>query len=369
LEGAALGGAILESLTLRGACTLSTTHLGALKELATQVAGVVNGSLQFDAEQLAPTYRFLKGIPGRSYGISIARRLRLPADVVERAEERVPRVERDVSALLERLEEQQRALTAREEELAQMLDDARARTQRLSARERDFRDKERELERESRQEARKYLLNARAEIDRTLRDLKRAPPAGIETAARTARQQAEQLAARHADALDDLAVEDKAARERGRGRGEAAEPPVSGDLVTVESLGGKPGRVLEVRGADALIAVGSLKMTVPLRALAKRAPDEAVAPVALRGDVPEAEPRGEVDLRGLRIDEMEAHLFRALDDAIRADLPTLRIIHGKGTGALRDRVTEMLRKDARVRQFRLGALNEGGTGVTMADLK
>jgi DNA mismatch repair protein MutS2 len=370
LEGAALGGAILESLTRRGACTLSTTHLGALKELATQVAGVVNGSLQFDVEQLAPTYQFTKGIPGRSYGISIARRLKLPPDVVERAEQRVPRAERDVSALLASLEEQQRALTAREEELAQITDDARARTKRLGAREHDIRERERELERESRQEARKYLLNARAEIDRTLRELKRAPAAGIENVARAARQQAEQLAARHADALDALAVEDKTAREGGRGPGKtAAEPPVPGDLVTVESVGGKAGRVLEVRGADALVVVGSLKMTVPLRALAKRAPDDAVAPVPLRGDVPEAEPRGEVDLRGLRIDEMEAHLFRALDDAIRADLPTLRIIHGKGTGALRDRVTEMLRKDTRVRQFRLGAFNEGGTGVTMADLK
>ena len=142
-----------------------------------------------------------------------------------------------------------------------------------------------------------------------------------------------------------------------------------GDFVSVESIGGKTGRVLEVRGADALVVVGSLKMTVPLRGLAKWAPEEAVAPVALQGDVPEVEPRGEVDLRGLRIDEMEAHLFRALDDAIRADLPSLCIIHGKGTGALRDRVTEMLRKDTRVRQFRLGAFNEGGTGVTMADLK
>jgi len=370
LEGAALGGAILESLTLRGACTLSTTHLGALKELATQVVGVVNGSLQFDAEQLAPTYRFLKGIPGRSYGISIARRLRLPADVLERAEARVPRVERDVSALLERLEKQQRTLAAREEELAQLTDDARARAQRVRARERDLRERERELERESRQEARKYLLNARAEIDRTLRDLKRAPASGVDTAARAARQQAEQLAARHADALDALAVEDETAHGRGLRRDRlTAVPPEPGDLVTVDSIGGKPGRVLEVRGNEALVAVGSLKMMLPLHTLAKRAPDETVAPVALRGDVPEAEPRGEVDLRGLRIDEMEAHLFRALDDAIRADLPALRIIHGKGTGALRDRVTEMLSKDTRVRQFRLGGWNEGGSGVTMADLK
>jgi DNA mismatch repair protein MutS2 len=367
LEGAALGGAILESLTLRGACTLSTTHLGALKELATQVPGVVNGSLQFDAEQLAPTYRFLKGIPGRSYGISIARRLKLPPDVVARAEERVPRVERDVGALLERLEEQQRGLAAREQELSEMTEDVRARAHRVGSREQNLRDRERELERQSRQEARKYLLNARAEIERTLKELKRAPVSGADSAARSARQQVEELASRQAEALDALDAEEKSSRTKAK-RGTPTKPPAAGDYVTVETVGGKPGRVLEVRGEEAVVAVGSLKMTVPLAALAKR-DEEAVAPVALRGDVPEAEPSGEVDLRGLRIDEMETQLFRALDDAIRADLPTLRIIHGKGTGALRDRVTEMLRKDTRVRQFRLGAFNEGGSGVTMAELK
>ncbi|HZI43269.1 MAG TPA: hypothetical protein VFD67_16225, partial [Gemmatimonadaceae bacterium] len=88
-EGAALGWAVLEELTRRGTMTIGTTHLGALKELATQVGGVVNASLQFDAEALAPTYRLIKGVPGRSYGISIARRLALPENVVARAEERL----------------------------------------------------------------------------------------------------------------------------------------------------------------------------------------------------------------------------------------------------------------------------------------
>src|SRR4029450_11702785 len=90
VEGAALGWAILEELTRRGTMTVATTHLGTLKELASQVEGVVNASLQFDAAALAPTYRLIKGIPGRSYGISIARRLALPSSVVARAGERIP---------------------------------------------------------------------------------------------------------------------------------------------------------------------------------------------------------------------------------------------------------------------------------------
>src|SRR5690606_11642127 len=114
-EGAALGGAILETLTLRGTLTIATTHLGQLKLLATEVPGVVNASLQFDAVQLAPTYRLLKGVPGRSYGISIARRLELPVDVLERAEARLPRGERDVAVLLADLESREATLADREQ--------------------------------------------------------------------------------------------------------------------------------------------------------------------------------------------------------------------------------------------------------------
>ena len=369
LEGAALGWAILEALTARGTSTLASSHLGTLKELATQVPGVVNGSLQFDEERIAPTYRFAKGVPGRSYGISIARRLRLPEAVVARAEERVPRVERETAALLQRLEGQRALLAAREVELAELLDDARRRAQRISAREDTVRERERELERQSRQEARKYLLNARAEIERTVRDLKRAGSGEVNEKARLARQQAEQLAGKHAAALDQLEAESHAdAAASGTTPGPGGNAVVAGDFAAIATLGGTVGRVLEVRGADAMMSVGSLRVTVPLSGLVRAAREAPVAAVSLRGDVPDTEARGEVDLRGLRVDEMEPLLFRAIDDAIRADLPALRIIHGKGTGALRDRVTEILTKDTRVRKFRLGGWNEGGTGVTVVEL-
>src|SRR6478752_2184212 len=134
-EGAALGWAVLEDLTARGTTTLASTHLGQLKELATQVPGVVNASLQFDAVQLAPTYRLVKGVPGRSYGISIARRLNLPASVVSRAEERVPQGERDMAALIERLEKKETELESREREAAAMVDDARERIANVARRE------------------------------------------------------------------------------------------------------------------------------------------------------------------------------------------------------------------------------------------
>jgi DNA mismatch repair protein MutS2 len=370
LEGASLGWAILEELTSRGTTTLATSHLGALKELATQRPGVVNASLQFDAEHLAPTYRFVKGIPGRSYGISIARRLQLPESVVARAEERLPTTERDVAALLERLERQQAELKNKEAELQAILEDARRRVHDVAKRERTVREREREVERQSRQDARKYLLNARAEIERTVRDLKKAGVDELEEKARLARQHAEQLAARQAGVIDQLDAEEEKARGRvaGRARTGNREAAAAGDTVKLETLGGRPGRVVEVRGADALVAVGSMKLTVPLATLEKIAADSLERAIAWHGDLPDVQVRTEVDLRGLRAEEIDTTLVQALDDAIRADLPALRIIHGKGTGALRDRVAEMLSKDTRVRQFRLGAWNEGGMGVTIAEL-
>jgi DNA mismatch repair protein MutS2 len=111
-------------------------------------------------------------------------------------------------------------------------------------------------------------------------------------------------------------------------------------------------------------------MTVPRSSLKRAIAPEGAERVhiAIRGDTPEVEARSEIDLRGLRAGEIEDVVMHAVDSAVRADLKSLRIIHGKGTGALRERVAEMLRKESRVTSFRLGAWNEGGAGVTVAEL-
>ncbi|HEU4720864.1 MAG TPA: endonuclease MutS2 [Gemmatimonadaceae bacterium] len=369
-EGAALGWAILESLTTRGSTTLASTHLGQLKELATQVPGVVNASLQFDAVLLAPTYRLVKGVPGRSYGISIARRLALPAEVVARAEERVPQGERDMAALIERLERKEKELEEREREARAMQNDARDRLANVGKREHNVRERERTVEKESRKEARRYVLEARAEIERTIKELKRKGAAAaddaIEEMGRDARRRAEEMAAKQADVLDRLSTEERAA-ERRRGRVPPTERGAVAiqDAVEVGTLGGKIGRVLDIRGKEAVVVVGSLKLTVPLESLRKTdAPQETA--VSYVGDAPEVHASTEINLLGLRADEAESAVMQALDSAVRADLKSLRIIHGKGTGALREVVNEMLRKDTRVREFRMGAWNEGGAGVTIA---
>ena len=368
VEGAALGGAILEALTSRSALTLATTHLGALKQLAGEVAGVVNASLQFDAVALAPTYRLIKGIPGRSYGISIARRLALPQPVIARAEERLPIDERNAAALIEELERRDTELTIREREAAAMSDDARQRAHRIAEREARVREREREVERASRQEARRYLLEARATIERTIAELKESSADAASEAARGARQRVERMATEQGEALNRIDAEERAASDR-TSRFESVDAIRPGDVVEVATLGGKTGKVLELRDDEAVVAVGALKLSVPMNAVRRSANQQpAERAVAIVGDAPEVHAPTEIDLRGTRADEAESIVLNALDSAIRADLKELRIIHGKGTGALRAVVAEMLRKDTRVRSFRLGAWNEGGTGVTVAEL-
>jgi DNA mismatch repair protein MutS2 len=370
IEGAALGWAILEELTGRGTMTLATTHLGTLKELAGRVPGVVNASLQFDAAALAPTYRLIKGIPGRSYGISIARHLELPEHIVARAEERLPQHERDTAALIEQLERREGELTAREREAGAIADDARKRIAAVAQRELAVRERERVAERESRQDARRFLLDARAEIERTIKELRSRGAEAVEEAGREARRRAEQLVAQQNEQLERLEREEVNVERRAQRAAVRSDGPVDvGDAVEVSTLGGRLGRVVEVRDQDAVVVVGAVKLTVPRKSLVRS--DQALPVDATgiwTGDLPEVHVPAEIDLRGLRPDDAEAAVLQALDAAVRADLKSLRIIHGKGTGALRDRVSEMLRKDIRVSGFRMGAWNEGGAGVTVAEL-
>jgi DNA mismatch repair protein MutS2 len=364
VEGAALGGAILEALTNRGTLTVATTHLGALKLLATENTAIVNASLQFDERLLAPTYMLIKGIPGRSYGLGIARRLRLPDDVLDRAEARLPEGERDLAALLADVETREATLAAREREIASRTEEMESRSAELATRESTLRAAERSAERRARQETRDMLMQARTEIEDAIRELRAAGTERLESAAREARRRVEQRVAEEGAAVEALTVPDESPDAPGPIAGELEV----GDVVAVATLDGREGRIVSLRADEATVSVGALKLTVPRRALARRRTrDQQRANAVPLLDLPEETLPSDLDLRGMRADEIEPIVVQAVDQAVRADMRSLRIIHGKGTGALRARVAEMLRADSRIRQFRLGSHNEGGAGVTIAE--
>ena len=368
-EGAALARAILEELVRRGSLTIATSHLGDLKRLDTPGSGIVNASLQFDPERIEPTYQLVKGRPGRSYGLAIAGRLGFPPDLLEAARSHLSTDEVQVEELLATLER-------REKETAEVLRDLEAQRsataalrEELSAREAALREREKTAERRAAEEARKVLLEAREEVDRAIAGVREAQAGEVEERAREARRRVEKAA--------DRQKKRSSKTERSRERPPAPAPGSlsPGDRVRLRS-GGAVGTLVEVRDDRAVVESSGLRLQVPLADVvaARREEVEAAkreaAALRARGtwDRPTVHASHEVHLRGMRMEEMEVELERALDAAVLADLPELRIVHGKGTGALRTRVHELLRGDTRVRSFRPGGTGEGGFGVTVARL-
>ncbi len=365
-EGGALAQAVLVELTRRGALTVATSHLGQLKLLAGEEPGVVNASLQFDSRELKPTYRLIKGVPGRSYGIAIARRLGFPEDLLATAESFQPADERDANQLLVELEEKDRRLGEAVAEAEALRREAESLRRDLEEREGSLRRREREEERRARQQARDILLNARQEVESAIRDLreavKGADAEAFEEMARETRRRVEEAASRQAEKAPEP-------RTRSRPSKEVRNLDV-GDRVTVAATGAD-GVLVELRDGRATVESRGLRLQLPLRDLEPAEDEPAPAerrPSGAGWSAPDVEPVTEIDLRGLRADEVEGRLQPALDAAFRTEVPSLRIIHGKGTGALREVVAELLRGDRRVAAFRAGGIGEGGTGVTVVEL-
>jgi DNA mismatch repair protein MutS2 len=363
-EGAALAAAALSALTRRGATTIATTHLGALKELPERIPQVVNASLEFDPESLEPTYRFRKGIPGRSYGLAIGRRLGLDAAVLAEAEAGLPEVGRALETLLASVELRERAVRNQEQRLSDGAQDLERRGAKLQRRETEFdgraaalEAREREAEREGRTRAKAYLLAARQRVEEALGLARGAADA---EAARQARRLVEEGVQAQADAL--------ASTVGGHDAEEPSDAPVAlGRRVRLSS--GLEGTIVEQRGDGRwVVAAGAVQTAVRQRDIVgvladkpRRAPAEVtVAP---------APARLEVDLRGLTGDEAEAATLAAIDHAVLAGQPYLRIIHGMGTGVVRARVRQVLEHDTRVDGFAHARPQEGGTGVTIVEFR
>lgn len=369
VEGAALATAIISELTERGCFTVATTHLGELKLLATEDSRIVNASLQFDSELLEPTYRLVKGVPGRSYGLAIARRLGLPENVLGRAESALPRGERDVARLLLELEAKEQRVAELEMRLTREVEEAEALRAELENRQRELTRREKDAERRARQQARDLLLQSRAEVEAAIEEVRSAADEqAMEEAARAARRRVEEAARRQRERTP--------AEKRSRRPRKEAHPGelVVGARVRVESLR-RTGTLLELRDSRAIVDTGGIRLQLAADDLTMLPPGDQNA---AKSSAPSRRPAGghidanfeashEIDLRGLRAADIGLQLNRAIDNAILAGLPTFRIIHGKGTGALRHEVEVIVRDDPRILAFRPGDRFEGGTGVTVVE--
>nr|WP_325193960.1 endonuclease MutS2 [uncultured Oscillibacter sp.] len=374
VEGAALAIAVIQHVRRLGAKVAATTHYAELKTFAMTTAGVENASCEFDVETLAPTYRLLIGIPGKSNAFAISRRLGLPEDVITAAQEQMSGESVRFEDILTQLEEKRQALEKREQEADRLLrqreEDAR--------KAREFRDQMERAKDNARgrgeAEAKRILRDARAAADQVFQELSEMRKAQARADRALNENEARAALRRQLNEAEE-AVSKRDARQEPIPK--PSRPIRAGDLVEFPGVR-QPAEVVSV-GKDGTLQLkaGILKMKAKAdevrlieddeRAARKKTPSVTIrqnADRALR-----ASAARELDIRGMETLEAESVVENFLSAAVMGKLETVTIIHGKGTGALRKAVHDILRRNKAVKSFRLGVYGEGESGVTVVTLK
>lgn len=364
-EGSALAIAILEHIHSLGCRMVASTHYSELKAYAYERKGVINASMEFDVNTLSPTYRLLVGVPGRSNAFAIAERLGLSEQILDFARGEVKeedlRVEHMIASLEEnRLGAEQERETA--ERLRRELEELRKRHE--AELDKLTRERDRRIEK-AEEEARAIVAKARSEAERIIEELRKL---ALEEGASV--KEHKLIAARK-----ELEEAEPKRKKSGPARqaGKAPRKIEPGDEVMVYSLNQK-GHVVELAGSkEALVQLGIMKMKVSLDDLELiAAPSAAKAAQKIVTNVKRTRDenvRSELDLRGANLEEALIEVDRFIDEAYLANLGQIYIIHGKGTGILRTGISDYLRKHKHIKSYRLGNYGEGGTGVTVAELK
>ena len=344
-EGAALSQAFVEGLLASGVRGLITTHLSPLKAFAQDTPGVQNASMRFDLELLRPTYQLVVGAPGRSYALSIARRLGYPDAGVRRAEELLGPEGGRLERLLGALEAERDGLRAAREEAERRTLNAERQRQELEERLAELEQNKAEMLEEAKLEAEQVILDAQERVKQTR---ERAKVEG------------------QGQALQELMQ----LRNRYKRPEKNEIKPVSGlevgALVDVPEYGGRA-TIAELRGKEAVLQMGAVRVTVPLHKI------EPVvqAQGSNKGSTTKTKAKiaAELNLRGLTVEEALLVVHDYLDEAKATGTTPVRLLHGKGTGALRTALRDALKRDKRVDNFHDAVPYEGGHGVTVVHLR
>jgi DNA mismatch repair protein MutS2 len=364
-EGSALARALLEHFRRRGATTFVATHYPELKTYAQLTPGVRNASVEFDAETLSPTYRLAIGLPGRSNALTIARRLRIPEAIVAEAREMISPEDLRTQDMLDDIH-RLRVEMARERDEAHTARTAATGAARdLRGRLASIEDERQEILRQARKEAEETMEALRSEV-RQLRGRLRAAAAPVEAVSAVE----EKLKSLEAHLPQPEPLEPLAPPEIPEDLEEELQRPIrAGDTVWVRPLNVE-GQVLKVDDGEAEVQVGRARTQVSVAALDPRRGEkpQPVPSEALVSTAPVSSPGTNIDLRGSTVEETLQRLDRYLDQAMRAGLPQVRIIHGKGTGTLRRAVRQFLADHPLVSDYQPADPREGGEGVTMAHL-
>ncbi|HPU01406.1 MAG: endonuclease MutS2 [Firmicutes bacterium] len=362
-EGASLAMAILSALARKGGLTVATTHINELKLFAQVQEGMQNAAMEFDEETLAPTYRLLQGVPGRSNALVIAEKLGLPPEVLAEARGYLTQGHEDIESVIASLVGERQRLARESDEASAERARAASLRRELEAEREQLRAKRQKIIEEARAEARALVRRARLTTEGLIRELRRlhAAGGGREALERTeeARRELQQL---QGEIESGLEVEEAPALP-------AAELAV-GKTVYVQSLRQK-GEILALSGDEALVQVGTMRVHLPQSELRRweGPPAEKEPPVRISYTVKkELDIRPEINLHGKTVEEAIPLVDKFLDDALWAGLEQVTVIHGKGTGRLKEGLRAYLRDHPLVKSMRSGGVAEGGSGVTIVTL-
>jgi len=369
-EGAALAIAVIEHVRKCGAIIAATTHYAELKVYATNEPGVQNASCEFDVDTLRPTYRLLVGIPGKSNAFAISKRLGLSDEIIEDAKGRVSSESQSFELTIEKLEQTRLLLEKDREEAAKRLREAQENAKKAAFMKAELEVRLDKADTKSRREAERILADARATAEGVFRELDemRRMADQDEDASRVNEARAQ---LRRQLNLSQEALQKELNPEAGNQV--SARPVRPGDTVQIKSMGMKATVIDKSPDGTLSLRAGIMNVTAKedevLLLENEHAPKQKSAPKGGGGELRSLSIKPEVDLRGMEAVEAVLAAERYLDAAVMAKLKTVTIIHGKGTGALRTAIQQMLKKNKFVKSFRLGRYGEGESGVTVVELK
>ena len=368
-EGAALAMSMLEHLHKNEVLTMVTTHYSELKTFAYGHEGMENASVEFDPVSLRPTYRLLMGVPGSSNAFNISRRLGLAEDIVVQAGRLLNQEHVHMETVLQELDSERRKFESGSQEIERLRIESEHLRNELAHAKQDFERRKTEMLRKAREQADDIYRRSRRESEAVLKEL-RSMKADFDT------KRLEQAAEEARKKLNKTLSEDAPLPE---GAPLTKETAKKGLNVFVTTLG-KNGTIIDVNGNDVTVQVGILKMNVPAKkCLVTKAQPVSTEPESSKKRkkagyshqmfvAKSSTAKQEVDLRGMTLNEAIPIVDKAIDDAMLAGISQLRLIHGKGTGALRAGLTAYLQNNRFVKKLEMASLETGGSGATVIDL-
>ena len=368
-EGAALAMSMLEHLHKNEVLTMVTTHYSELKTFAYGHEGMENASVEFDPVSLRPTYRLLMGVPGSSNAFNISRRLGLAEDIVVQAGRLLNQEHVHMETVLQELDSERRKFESGSQEIERLRIESEHLRNELAHAKQDFERRKNEMLRKAREQADDIYRRSRRESEAVLKEL-RSMKADFDT------KRFEQAAEEARKKLNKTLSEDAPLPE---GAPLTKETAKKGLNVFVTTLG-KNGTIIDVNGNDVTVQVGILKMNVPAKkCLVTKAQPVSAEPESSKKRkkagyshqmfvAKSSSAKQEVDLRGMTLNEAIPIVDKAIDDAMLAGISQLRLIHGKGTGALRAGLTAYLQNNRFVKKLEMASLETGGSGATVIDL-